>query len=232
MNHSLPHSYPPPPLAPRNRHRKREPSAPPLPLERPHGGIHGNPDVEVAEGRLWLGPKSGYVEYKLVVLMTTLTPIIISAWPAPVVKHIREQGILAEFFHGCAWACLLMEYNFVSLSNYFLFTETALYLCQILIRICNWSLSPRNSTRGYDNEKQIWYEPIHLHSNTLMIMSTSIKHELTKWALESIIHVSCGPNPALIPLSLFCLEQIEHFLFFLVCKHVIDIGSPCDMHVS
>src|SRR4051812_34919046 len=64
-------------------------------------------------------------------------------------------------------------------------------------------------------------------------MSTSVKHELTKRALESIPQVSSRSNPALIPFACFAYFMLANcsFLWF-DCKHVNGIIFPCDIHVS
>ena len=64
-------------------------------------------------------------------------------------------------------------------------------------------------------------------------MSTSVEHELTKRALESIPQVSSRSNPALIPFACFASFMLANcsFLWF-DCKHVDGIISPCDIHVS
>ena len=51
-------------------------------------------------------------------------------------------------------------------------------------------------------------------------MSTSIEHELTKRALESILEVSSRSNPALIPFPCFASNMLNNFSFlWFVCKH-------------
>src|SRR4051812_30894134 len=64
-------------------------------------------------------------------------------------------------------------------------------------------------------------------------MSTSVEHELTKRALESIPQVSSRSNPALIPFACFASFMLANcsFLWF-DCKHVDGIISPSDIHVS
>ena len=64
-------------------------------------------------------------------------------------------------------------------------------------------------------------------------MSTSVEHELTKRALESIPQVSSRSNPALIPFACFASFMLANcsFLWF-DCKHVDGIIAPCDIHVS
>src|SRR5665811_1409888 len=65
-----------------------------------------------------------------------------------------------------------------------------------------------------------------------MIMSTSIEHELTIRALESI-HVSCGLNPTLILCPCFASNKLNTFsCFWFVCKHVCDIGFLYGKNVS
>ena len=68
---------------------------------------------------------------------------------------------------------------------------------------------------------------------TKTIMSTSVEHELTKRALESIPHVSSRLNPALIPFAHFASFKLKKcsFLWF-ACKHVNGITTPCDNLVS
>lgn len=64
-------------------------------------------------------------------------------------------------------------------------------------------------------------------------MSTSVEHELTKRALESIPQVSSRLNPALIPFACFASFMLANCSFiWLACKHVNGILSPCDNHVS
>ncbi len=59
---------------------------------------------------------------------------------------------------------------------------------------------------------------------TRMPMSTSIEHELTKRALESIIMVSSRSNPALIPFPCFALDMPNNFSFlWFLCKHDVVI---------
>ena len=57
-------------------------------------------------------------------------------------------------------------------------------------------------------------------------MSTSIEHELTKRAPESIFHESCGSNPPLFAFPYFPTNKLNnsHFLWF-VGKHD-DMGCP------
>ena len=63
-------------------------------------------------------------------------------------------------------------------------------------------------------------------------MSTSIEHELTKRALESIIQVSSRSNPALIPFPCFASNMPNNFSFlWFACKHDGYIAFPCDNHV-
>src|SRR3954464_661647 len=64
-------------------------------------------------------------------------------------------------------------------------------------------------------------------------MSTSVEHELTKRALDSIPQVSSRSNPALIPFACVASFMLANcsFLWF-DCKHVDGIISPCDIHVS
>ena len=65
------------------------------------------------------------------------------------------------------------------------------------------------------------------------IMSTSIEHELTKRALESIFHESCGSFPPLSPFPCVASYKLNNCsLLWFACKHVSDFGSPCDIHVS
>jgi hypothetical protein len=63
---------------------------------------------------------------------------------------------------------------------------------------------------------------------TRMPMSTSIEHELTKRALESIIQVSTRSNPALIPFPCFALNMPNNFSFlWFFCKHddvILTVG--------
>src|SRR3954466_9091107 len=68
---------------------------------------------------------------------------------------------------------------------------------------------------------------------TRIIMSTSVEHEFTKRALESIPQVSSRSNPDLIPFACFASFMLVNcsFLWF-DCKHVDGIISPCDIHVS
>src|SRR3954469_12954840 len=68
---------------------------------------------------------------------------------------------------------------------------------------------------------------------TRTIMSTSVEHELTKRALESIPQVSGRSNPTLIPFACFASFMLTNcsFLWF-ACKHVNGIIFPCDIHVS
>mgnify|MGYP006869214195 CR=1 FL=1 len=64
-----------------------------------------------------------------------------------------------------------------------------------------------------------------------MIMSTSIEHELTKRALESI-HVSCGSNPTIKSFSCFASNKLNNFsCLWFVCNHVDAFGFPYDKHV-
>ena len=57
-----------------------------------------------------------------------------------------------------------------------------------------------------------------------MIMSTSIEHELTIRALESI-HVSSGSNPTLKSFSCFASNKLTNLsCIWFVCKHVCDVG--------
>src|SRR4051812_49047071 len=68
---------------------------------------------------------------------------------------------------------------------------------------------------------------------THIIMLTSVEHELTKRALESIPQVSSRSNPALIPFACFASFMLANcsFLWF-DCKYVNGIIFPCDIHVS
>ena len=60
-----------------------------------------------------------------------------------------------------------------------------------------------------------------------MIMSTSIDHELTIRALESIKLLSCVSIPAIIHFPCFASNKLNNCSFlWLVCKHVSDFVSP------
>ena len=61
-------------------------------------------------------------------------------------------------------------------------------------------------------------------------MSTSIEHELTKRALESIILVSSSVK---LLSACFASNKLNNFSFlWLVCQNVSDFDYLCDMHVS
>jgi len=65
-----------------------------------------------------------------------------------------------------------------------------------------------------------------------MIMSTSIEHELTKRALESI-HLSRGLNSSIILFPCFASNKWNNFsCLWFVCNHDGVFGLPYDKHVS
>src|SRR3954466_14034630 len=74
---------------------------------------------------------------------------------------------------------------------------------------------------------------MHTHSlfclwcvGTCKTMSTSIEHELTKRAFESIIMVSSRSNPALIPFPCFASNMLNTFSsLWFSCKHVEHVSD-------
>jgi hypothetical protein len=61
--------------------------------------------------------------------------------------------------------------------------------------------------------------------------STSIEHELAKWALESIILVSSNSNSARIPFTCYASIMLKKFSSIrFLCKHVDDFCDTCDIH--
>ena len=65
-----------------------------------------------------------------------------------------------------------------------------------------------------------------------ILMSTSIEHELTTRALESI-HLSCASNPTLKSFSCFASNKLNNFsCLWFVCNHDGSIGFPYGKNVS
>nr|XP_051183872.1 uncharacterized protein LOC127297585 [Lolium perenne] len=89
-------------------------------------------------------------------------------------------------------------------------------------------MDPTTSTTPTSYERE--------YKGTRKTRSTSIEHELTKRALESIIQVSTRSNPALIPFPCFALNMPNNFSFlWFFCKHddvILTIGITTNMRTN